>query len=103
GAQTLVTSQGFFNGNVGGIALADNGTIYVGDADAFGGNGGIIGVNPITGSQSMIASGGFFIDPGELVVVPTPEPGTTVFLMLWAGVLLTRRRTERKREHPEWH
>jgi YVTN family beta-propeller protein len=38
------------------------------DVNAFGGSGGIIQVNPVTGEQTVIASGGHFVDPVRLAI-----------------------------------
>src|SRR5262249_2388462 len=59
GAQTVVSSGGFFVNPVG-IALEADGNILVGDPDALGGGGAIIRVNPATGAQTVISSGGAF-------------------------------------------
>lgn len=44
------------------------GTIVVADADAFGGAGGLIAVNPQSGEQTVISSGGHFVDPTGLAM-----------------------------------
>jgi hypothetical protein len=44
------------------------GTIVVVDVAAFGGNGGVIGVDPQTGAQTTISSGGNFILPVALTL-----------------------------------
>jgi hypothetical protein len=77
GIQTVVAS-GLQPGNLfvdpTGIALAANGDILVADPNAFGGNGGVIRVNPSSGAQSTVASGGVFLDPSGIAVVPVPPP-----------------------------
>ena len=45
------------------------GTIVVTDR-AFGGGGGVIRVNPTTGAQTAVSSGGNFVDPFGIAVVP---------------------------------
>src|SRR6266540_1747499 len=67
GAQTVVSSGGFFSGPTG-IALAPNGDLLVVDVDAFGGSGGVIRVDPATGAQTVVSSGGFFVDPVEIAL-----------------------------------
>jgi hypothetical protein len=47
------------------------GTIVVVDVAAFGGNGGVIGVDPLTGAQTTISSGGNFILPVALTLDAT--------------------------------
>src|SRR5262249_27646686 len=44
------------------------------DPTAFGGNGGVIRANPTTGAQTAVASGGNFVDPTGIAVVPVPPP-----------------------------
>src|ERR1041384_1508794 len=61
--------QQLFQGRVGGPVLAP-GDIVVSDADAFGGGGGIIKVDPTSGAQTSLASGGAFSDPSGIVVKP---------------------------------
>jgi hypothetical protein len=57
-----------------GIDLADNGDIYVADATAFGGSGGVIKVDPVTGTRTLVSRNGFpaggtnFVDPTGIAV-----------------------------------
>ena len=44
------------------------GTIVVVDVAAFGGNGGVIGVDPLTGAQTVVSSGGNFEFPLALEI-----------------------------------
>ena len=44
------------------------GTILVADPDAFGGGGGLIAVDPASGHQTALASGGNFVDPSGVAV-----------------------------------
>src|SRR5581483_10808587 len=44
------------------------GDILVADGNAFGGNGGIIRVDPVTGEQAPVAVGGNFLDPSGIAV-----------------------------------
>jgi hypothetical protein len=61
----------------------DPGDLLVVDHGAFGGGGGIIRVDPATGTQTVLASGGFFGDPlgiaiaadGDLLVVDRLRSG----------------------------
>jgi DNA-binding beta-propeller fold protein YncE len=45
------------------LLVAANGDLFVADSDIAGGLGGVIRVNPATGAQMVVASGGFFTDP----------------------------------------
>ena len=60
-----------------GIAIDVNGDIIVSD---FGGSfnvpepGSIIKVDPITGAQTIISSGGLLIDPAGIFIVPQSTP-----------------------------
>ena len=44
------------------------GTILVADPDAFGGGGGLIAVDPATGHQTALATGGNFVDPSGVAI-----------------------------------
>ena len=50
------------------------GDILVADASAFDGSGGVIRVDPITGAQTTVSSGGSLVAPFDIVVAPTPPP-----------------------------
>lgn len=39
-----------------GLAIAPDGTIYVGDANAYDGGGGVFRVDPVTGTRSMVSN-----------------------------------------------
>jgi sugar lactone lactonase YvrE len=72
GAQSTVASMGNF-AFPNGVAVDAKGSILVADATAFGGGcgagcGGIIRVDPATGAQSRVASGGVFTDPSDLAL-----------------------------------
>lgn len=63
GAQTLISSGGFFKDPIG-IAFAANGDILVSDFQAFAGEkGGVIRVNPMTGAQTPVSSDDLFVNP----------------------------------------
>lgn len=66
GAQTLVSSGGYFL-DPNTVAVDTNGDIFVADNNCCGGaygiGGGIIRVDPATGAQTLISSGGSFLDP----------------------------------------
>ncbi len=51
-----------------GIAVARGGTVLVADADAFGGPGGVIRVDPVTGAQTKVSAGGLFSNPFDITV-----------------------------------
>jgi sugar lactone lactonase YvrE len=53
-----------------GMAVDATGSIIVVDPSAFGGQGGVVRVDPLTGAQTVISSGGIFIEPAAVVVVP---------------------------------
>jgi DNA-binding beta-propeller fold protein YncE len=58
----------------GGTALTltatsiTSGTIIVADTDAFGGAGGLIAVDPTTGTQTTVSQGGLFADPAGVAI-----------------------------------
>jgi glucose/arabinose dehydrogenase len=89
GAQAAVSNNTISTGAGGGalfvdpfgIAIAKNGDLLVADRDAFGGLGGIIRVNPLTGAQTTVSSGGSFVNPVGIAVV-APEPASLVLLGL---------------------
>ena len=49
------------------------GDILVVDPNAFGGAGGVIKVDPITGAQTTISSGGAFVDPVGIAIAPNGD------------------------------
>src|SRR5207249_1950114 len=57
----------------GVLAIAGNGDVIVADQNAFGGQGGIIRVNPSTGAQTTISSGGSFKDPYGVAFAPNGD------------------------------
>src|SRR3989454_3308353 len=75
GAQTLISSGGNLVDNFA-LVIDPQGKIFVADPTAFGGNGGIIKINPagdgqVQGSaQMVISSGGNFVDPFYLAIGP---------------------------------
>lgn len=87
GAQSKVTTLGFLHAT-SGVAVENTGKILVASQDGFSGNGsygdidgGVVRVDPTTGVQSAVSSGGFFKDPIEVVVSkvdiqPGPPPVT---------------------------
>src|SRR5438445_13429079 len=46
----------------------NSGDILVADQAAFGGGGGVIRIDPITGAQTAVSSGGFFVDPSSITI-----------------------------------
>ncbi len=102
GAQTVVSSGGVFV-NPAGIAIAANGDLLAADENTFGGPcpvgcGGIVRVDPTTGAQTVVSSGGDFANAFGLAIVPgpahaVPEPacllpfsfGLTAFLLVRRG------------------
>lgn len=52
----------------GSAVTLNPGDILVSDAQAFGGTGGIIRVNPLTGAQTTVSSGGSFVDPAYVTL-----------------------------------
>jgi len=76
GNQRLVTSGGNFTGLAWTIAVEANGSILVADHRCcnpgnFG--GGVIRINPVTGAQSILASGGFLIGAHGVHVGPNGD------------------------------
>lgn len=77
GAQTTVSSGDNFHGPTG-IALDAAGHILVADVD-FGGSpgvsgpGAIIRVDPTTGAQTVVSTGGTFVGPVRVAVAPTGQ------------------------------
>ena len=72
GGQTQVTAGGNFVSPFG-IAITDSGTLLVTDPNAFGtpgvgGPGGLVSVNPDTGVQTVISSGGSFSGPRAVAI-----------------------------------
>jgi DNA-binding beta-propeller fold protein YncE len=68
-----------------GIALRGDGGILVADQDAFGGGGGVIGVNPVTGARTTVSANtspvgepefngpyGLAVDAGGRIIVADP-------------------------------
>jgi hypothetical protein len=49
------------------------GDILVADFSAFGGLGGVIRIDPNTGAQTTVASGGSFVDPVGIAVAPNGD------------------------------
>jgi uncharacterized delta-60 repeat protein len=66
GTQTVVSAGGMLNASVG-LAMKPNGVIYVVN---IAGNGTVVQVDPITGAQSLFATG--FANPGGIAVVSNP-------------------------------
>ena len=50
------------------------GDILVADLNAFGGPGAIFRVDPTTGAQTTISSGGNFVGPAGIAIVATTTP-----------------------------
>ena len=72
GVETPVSAGGFLVQPFG-IAIEASGNILVADASAFGGLcpggcGGVVRVNPATGAQSIVSTGGFFVDPFGIAI-----------------------------------
>ncbi len=92
GARTLISA----NGNPGGgnafswpwgMTLDVNGDILIADSNAYGGPGGIIRVDPATGTRTVVSnnangSGPIFDHPGDLVV----ESCTNTLLVTDSGM-----------------
>jgi sugar lactone lactonase YvrE len=77
GAQTLISSGGNFASPYN-LALEADGSILVADPNAFGpgcgpGTGAIVRVNPTSGAQTIVSSGGNFACPGGVAVAPSGE------------------------------
>jgi sugar lactone lactonase YvrE len=76
GAQTTVSSGGVFAYPFG-IALAPDGDILVVDRDAFpdasGGRGSVIRVDPTSGIQTVVSSGGNFRSPSGIVATTSGD------------------------------
>ena len=77
GTQTILSEGGYLVGPVG-IAVAPNGEIIVGDpytinlesVNLF--DGGIVGIDPLSGVQSLLARGqGNFVNPRGVALIPS--------------------------------
>jgi hypothetical protein len=69
---TMVALTAFSAGQARAGALV--GDLIVTDFSAYGGNGGVIIVHPVTGVQTMLSSGGFFRDPWDVAIDPNNNP-----------------------------
>ena len=71
GDQTVISEDGLFV-NPGGVAIDANGNIIVADQlyDTTGDDtiGGIIKVDPTTGAQTVVASGGYINGPSDITI-----------------------------------
>jgi hypothetical protein len=56
-----------FVGHAKAVALK-RGDILVADASAVGGAGAVIRVDPLTGAQTVVSSGGLFVRPFDLTI-----------------------------------
>ncbi len=61
-----------------GVAIPDpnsdpNGDILVADSEASGGSGAVIRIDPVTGAQTVVSSGGNFVDPTGVTLAPSGE------------------------------
>jgi hypothetical protein len=56
--------------NPHGIAIEPDGDIIVADISAFGGFGGVIRVDPVSGDQTRVSSGGSFVGPLGVALEP---------------------------------
>jgi sugar lactone lactonase YvrE len=76
GVQTVVSSGGYF-AEPTGIKIDPNGSILVVDPFAFPGagvdGGAMIRVNPMTGAQTVVSSGGSFYRPDGIAVAPNGD------------------------------
>ncbi|HEX5068209.1 MAG TPA: PEP-CTERM sorting domain-containing protein [Myxococcota bacterium] len=70
GSQQVVSSGGSFV-TPSGIAVSEDGRIFVSDYDALGGDGAIFEIDRVTGAQSVLTSAGFLLDNS-----PFPYSGT---------------------------
>jgi hypothetical protein len=55
-----------------GIAIDAAGDLLVFDQGAFSLSGAVIRIDPVTGAQSTVSSGGSFVDPFGIALVPEP-------------------------------
>lgn len=81
GNQSVLSANGHFVAPLS-LAVAANGDIFVADSAAFGGGGGIIKVDPVTGQQTVISSGGQFYDPTGIAL----DRNGNIFIADPAGV-----------------
>jgi Ca2+-binding RTX toxin-like protein len=59
------------------VAIASNGELLVTDQEAFGGSGGVIRVDPNTGTQTPLSTGGNFVDPLGIAIEGAGPGGST--------------------------
>ena len=69
-SSAFLSSNGFFK-KITGVAVDESGNVLVADANAFGGGGGVIRVNPTNGAQTRVTTA-TFVDPDGIAVVPPP-------------------------------
>jgi sugar lactone lactonase YvrE len=55
-------------GGAAGAITINPGDFLVSERDAFGGPGGVIHVDPLTGAQTVVSSGGIFVNPSGIVI-----------------------------------
>jgi hypothetical protein len=66
------TITGGMLSNITGIDVEESGNIVVADSNAFGGGGGVIRVDPMTGVQTRVTTT-TFVEPQGIAVVPPPS------------------------------
>jgi hypothetical protein len=86
GAQTAVSSGGFFATPVG-ITTGPGGKILLADANAFGGPGGVIRIDPNTGAQTTISTGFPMVEPRNLALGKKGEIFLSVQQVSIAGMM----------------
>ena len=91
GNQSVVSTGGIFSG-ISGLALEPNGDIVVADASVDR----ITRVDPVTGAQTIVSSGGLLDAPVAVAVWEIPEPTTLTLASLGlAGLSAFRPRRRR--------
>ena len=84
GGQTVISSGGLLDRGPNGVAIDAAGQLVVTDGSVFSDLGGparAVRVDPLTGTQTLVSTGGFFMDPRGVAIdaaggIIVADPGT---------------------------